>query len=71
MVPPESSERLTRAVCCTIGPVAGLPAVPLVLLLPCVYTGPLLHPLWDFVALELELAAYASMETGRPVRVAG
>ncbi len=55
MEPPEHSECLTRAVCCTVGAVLGLSAVPLVLLLPAEYTRPLLRPAWAFVALGLEL----------------
>jgi hypothetical protein len=50
MEPPEHSERLTRAVCCTVGAVVGLSSVPLVLLLPAEYTRPLLRPLLAFMA---------------------
>ena len=52
MEPPESSERLAWAVCCAVGAIVGLPAVPLVLQLP-EYTRPLLRPAWVFVALGL------------------
>ena len=45
MEPPEYSKRLTWAVCCTVGAILGLSAVPLVLLLPAEYTRPLLRPL--------------------------
>ena len=41
MEPPESSEPLTWAVCCTVRAVVGLSAAPLVLLLPAEYTRPL------------------------------
>ena len=53
MQPPESSERLTWAVCCAVGAIVGLPAVPLVLRLPAESTRPLLRPLWASVALGL------------------
>jgi hypothetical protein len=53
MKPPESSEHLTWAACCTAGAVVGLSAVPLVLLLPDEYTRPLLRPLWAVVELGL------------------
>ena len=51
MEPPESSECLAWAVCCAVGAVVGLSAVPLVLLLPAESTRPLLRPLMAFVAL--------------------
>ena len=51
MEPPEPSERLTWAVCCTVGAIAGLSAVPLVLLLPADYTRPLIRPMLAFVVL--------------------
>ena len=41
MEPPEHSERLTWLVCCTVGTIVGLSAIPLVLLLPAEYTRPL------------------------------
>ena len=44
MEPPEYSERLTWAVCCTAGAIVGLSAVPLVLLLPAESTRPLMRP---------------------------
>ena len=44
MEPPESSERLTWLVCCTVGAILGLSAVPLVLLLPVECTRPLMRP---------------------------
>ncbi len=53
MEPPESSERLTWAVCCTVGAVVGLSAVPLLLPLPAEYTRPLIRPMLAFVALGL------------------
>ena len=37
MGPPEYSERLAWVVCCTVGAVVGLSAVPLLLLLPSEY----------------------------------
>jgi hypothetical protein len=40
MEPPEYSERLAWVVCCTVGAIVGLSAVPLVLLLPTEYTRP-------------------------------
>ena len=55
MEPSESSERLTWAVCCTVGAILGLSAVPLVLLLPAEYTRPLIRPAWAFVALGVAL----------------
>ena len=55
MEPPDPSERLAWAVCCAVGAVVGLSAVPLVLLLPAEYTRPLLRPLMAFVALGLAL----------------
>ena len=55
MEPPEPSERLTWVVCCTVGAVVGLSAVPLVLLLPVEYTRPLLRPAWAFVALGVAI----------------
>jgi len=53
MGPPDSSERLTWAACCTVGAIVGLSAVPLLLLLPAEYTRPLIRPAWAFVALGL------------------
>ena len=53
MDPPESSERLTWAVCCAVGAIVGLSAVPLVLLLPAAYSRPLIRPAWTFVVVEL------------------
>ncbi len=55
MEPPEHSERLTWAVCCTVGAVVGLSAVPLALLLPAEYTRPLIRPMLAFVALGVAL----------------
>jgi hypothetical protein len=55
MEPPEYSERLAWVVCCTVGAIVGLSAVPLVLLLPAEYTRPLLRPMLAFVALGLAL----------------
>ncbi len=52
MEPPEYSERLTWLVCCTIGAVVELWAVPLVLL-PAESTRPLPRPMLAFVALGL------------------
>ena len=66
MEPPEPSERLTRVACCTVGAVVGLSAVPLVLLLPDVYTRPLLRPLWAFVALGVALFAGSWLWDQRP-----
>ena len=43
MEPPEYSERLAWAVCCTVGAILGLSAVPLVLRLPAEYTRPLVR----------------------------
>ena len=53
MEPPEYSERLTWLVCCTVGAIVGLSAVPLVLLLPAAYTRPLIRPAWTFVVVGL------------------
>ena len=51
MEPPEYSERLPWAVCCSVGAILGLSAVPLALLLPAESTRPLICPAWAFVAL--------------------
>jgi hypothetical protein len=66
MEPPEHSERLTWAVCCAVGTVVGLSAVPLVLLLPAAYTRPLLHPLLAFIALGVALIAGSWLWDQRP-----
>ena len=55
--PPEYSERLTWAVCCTVGAIVGLSAVPLVLLL---------RPIPAFVALGLALIAGSWLWERRP-----
>ena len=55
METPESSERLTGAVCCAAGAIVGLLAVPLALLLPAEYTRPLVRPMLAFVVLGVSL----------------
>ena len=66
MEPPESSERLTWLVCCTVGAILGLSAVPLVLLLPVEVTRPLLRPAWAFVALGLAVIVGSWLWEHRP-----
>jgi hypothetical protein len=55
MEPPESSARLTWAVCRTVGAIVGLSAMPLILLLPAEYTRPLVRPALALVALAVAL----------------
>ncbi len=57
MEPLEHAECLAWAICCAVGAIEGLSAVPLALLLPAEATRPLPRPLLAVVALGLALSA--------------
>ena len=50
---PDSSERLTWLVCCTVGAIVGLSAASLALLQPAEHTRPLIRSMLAFVALSV------------------
>ena len=66
MQPPVCSERLTWAVCCPVWVIVGLSVIPLVLLLPAVYSRPLLGPLLAFFVLDVALIVGSWLWDHRP-----